>query len=103
MTEHGAILMDGIQKASTLRCPHCGGHFLYVKTNLELARLQLGDIARPKVECRKCGRLTCGRPSCDPTIACVPVEARLDHAEGKVTQYTDDIKLIQEHTGLRLI
>ncbi len=90
LREHGAIIEDGIQKATTHRCPHCGGHFLFAKGNLEVARQQLGQIARPKVHCQKCNRLTCGRAGCDPVIAgCIPTEARLDHAEGKVTRYTE--------------
>jgi hypothetical protein len=91
MTEHGAIIIDAVQVATTNRCPHCGGHFLAAKGNLEAARQQLGEIARPKTHCLKCNRLTCGRPGCDPAIACIPIEARLEHAEGTRTRYDDAI------------
>lgn len=37
----------------------------------------------------RCMKLTCGAKAC---LACVPIEARLDHAEGRKTQYDDTIR-----------
>lgn len=94
MREHGAIITDSIQTATTNRCPHCGSHFQIGGEEIKLAeaRITLGDIAQPRISCLKCGRLTCGRPCCDPRIhGCVPLEARLEHAEGKKTTYDDAI------------
>ena len=97
LREDGAILIDGIQAATTHQCPHCGGHFLIAKGNLEVARRTLGQIATPKVFCASCDKRTCGRPGCDPAIACVPIEARLEHWEGKlVDKYEQRIELLQE-------
>lgn len=82
--EHGGVIVDGIQAGTTLRCPHCGGHFLLSKGNLEVAKRTLGALARPKVFCVKCDRLTCGRKGCHPdVVGCIPIEARLEYAEGK--------------------
>lgn len=78
MREHGGILIEGQQVASTLMCPHCGGHF----------ESRPGSGKR-RTFCLKCAAVTCGDPKCDP---CVPLEARLDHAEGRKTRYDDVIK-----------
>lgn len=108
MTEHGAVLIDGIQKASTRCCPHCGRHFLVMKGNLEEAKQELGaaglhDLARGKIYCRKCGRLTCGRAECDPfTFGCIPTEARLEHVEGTRTRYDDAIRELEQQGGILL-
>jgi len=93
MKEHGAVIVDGVQSGSTQRCPHCGSHFIVAQNGTLLeARTSLGDMARPRVSCMKCGRLTCGRECCDPRIhGCVPLEARLEHVEGKKTLYDDAI------------
>jgi hypothetical protein len=94
MKEHGAILIDGIQRGTTHNCPHCNGHFLVAASDISLsdARKTMGNLAYPRVFCQKCGRLTCGRPGCNPEVyACVPLEARLDHYEGRVTKYTPDM------------
>jgi hypothetical protein len=97
MREHGAIILDGVQAATTHRCPHCGGHFLKAQGNLELAQKELGSIAHAPVFCIKCGRDTCGRAGCDPAkVGCVPIEARLEHAEGKRTTYDDAIAKLFE-------
>jgi len=93
MKEHGAIITDGIQTGTTNRCCHCGGHFIVASDGTLLeARKTLGEMARPRISCLKCGRLTCGRDSCDPRIhGCVPLEARLEHTEGRRTTYDDAI------------
>ena len=97
MTEHGAILIDGIQRGTTQKCPHCGGHFLIAAAgDLQTAQRTMGEVARPRVHCRKCGRLTCGRNGCDPAIACVPLEARLEHTEGRATTYDDAIQSLED-------
>ena len=67
MREAGAIIVDGVQVASTLQCCHCGGHFEVVK----------GSGTR-RGFCLKCGAVTCGHPDCDP---CLPLEKRLDMIE----------------------
>ena len=64
MREAGAILVDGVQVASTLQCCHCGGHFEVVK----------GSGTR-RGFCLKCGKVTCGAAECDP---CYPIEKRFD-------------------------
>jgi hypothetical protein len=104
--EHGAILVDGLQAATTLRCPHCGGHFVYAKGKLEEGKKLLGNAALPKVYCRKCDRLTCGRPCCDPdVVGCIPLEARLEFREGsdsRIVKYDDPILELQAR-GLPLL
>lgn len=96
LKEDGALIEDGIQKATTHRCPHCGGHFLLAKGNFDLAKTMIGNMARPKVFCVKCDKLTCGRDGCNPTVVgCIPVEARLEFAEGKRNIYTDAILELQ--------
>jgi hypothetical protein len=93
MREHGGIIVDGVQTGSTARCPHCGGHFQIASAGtLAEARKTMGEMARPRIHCVKCNRLTCGRESCDPAIhGCVPLEARLEHTEGTKTKYDDAI------------
>lgn len=82
MREHGGIVVDGVQVASTLRCPHCGGHFE-----------SCPGSGKRRAFCLRCQRVTCGNPACDP---CIPVEARCEFFEGKKTSYDDEInKLIQ--------
>lgn len=78
MTEHGAIIVDGVQVASTLCCPHCTRHFLS----------RPGSGAR-RMFCGKCMRVTCGDLGCD---RCIPIEARLDFAEGRKTRYDPEIR-----------
>ena len=78
MTEHGGIVCDGQQVASTLQCPHCGTHFVSMR----------GSGAR-RAWCVRCQAVTCGALACD---ACVPVEARLEHAEGGKTRYDETIR-----------
>jgi hypothetical protein len=94
MREDGAILVDGVQSGTTAHCPHCSGHFLIASNGtLTQGRSALGEMARPRVFCRKCGRLTCGRLCCDPAVfGCIPIEARLEHTEGTKTRYDDAIQ-----------
>ncbi|HXP88840.1 MAG TPA: hypothetical protein VN841_29230 [Bryobacteraceae bacterium] len=72
--EHGAILVDGIQIGSTRKCVHCGGHFQMLRGS---------GVTRGW--CMRCGGVTCGSARCD---ACIPEEARLDHAEGQRNSYS---------------
>jgi hypothetical protein len=82
--------LAGLTEFDTRRCPHCGGHFLVGKGKLAHAKTVLGDAAKPRIYCVKCDRLTCGRACCDPSIVgCIPVEAQLEHAEGRHTLYND--------------
>lgn len=84
---HGNITISGPMgeiEADTRRCPHCGGHFVVGSGSLAEGRKALGSVARPHIYCQKCDRLTCGRPGC---LECIPIEAQLDHAEGKRTRY----------------
>lgn len=106
MTEHGAILIDGIQKGTTHRCPHCCRHFLVVKGDLDQAKQELGsghlrDLARPKIMCLKCGRLTCGRKECSPHVfGCIPHEARMEFEEGTgQAKYNELIQELQAQGG----
>lgn len=69
MAEHGNIIIDGNEVATTLRCPHCGGHFVSMR----------GSGAR-RTFCRKCMAVTCGRQECDE---CRPMEKQLEEIERK--------------------
>lgn len=77
MTEHGGFIEDGRQTASTLMCPHCGAHFVSVRGS-----------GKRRAWCIRCSAVTCGELACDE---CVPIEARLDHFEGRKTLYDDKI------------
>lgn len=76
----GHILVDNVEVAVTLQCCHCNAHFVSIKGSGKIRGF-----------CMRCMRVTCGKPACDP---CVPFEARLDHHEGRKTQYD---KLIRDH------
>ena len=78
MKEAGGIIIDGVQKGSTLQCPHCGCHFLSVPGS--------GTI---RAFCFRCMAVTCGKLECN---TCIPVEAQLEHREGSKTLYDDVIK-----------
>lgn len=67
MREHGAFIIDGKQTASTLQCPHCGGHFVSIKGS-----------GKRRTYCFKCAAVTCGNLICDP---CVPLEKQLELIE----------------------
>ena|SRR5579863_8235138 len=75
--EDGGIMVNGVQSGSTIRCCHCGGHFMVVRGS-----------GKVRGFCRRCMKPTCGDPHCDP---CAPFLARLDEAEGKITKYHDAI------------
>jgi tetratricopeptide (TPR) repeat protein len=55
---HGAWIVDGIQVADTLQCPHCDMHFVSIRGS----GVQRGY-------CGGCRAVTCGNSSCIP---CVP-------------------------------
>lgn len=91
MREDSVILQDGVQMGTLQRCPHCQGHFIIAAAGTLFMAKQsaLSDMAKPRIRCPKCDRLTCGRMCCDPAIACVPFEAKLEASEGKKTSYDD--------------
>ena len=89
LQEHGGVVVDGHQVGSTLQCPHCGAHFHSVP----------GSGAR-RAWCTRCNAVTCGNPICD---ACVPIEARLENAEGKKTRYDDTIRELIQQDGAVLL
>lgn len=104
--EHSAILIDGIQSGTLQRCPHCNAHFIVAAhgTLAEAKQSAISDIAYPRIFCVRCGRLTCGRPGCDPSQpwGCIPYESRMEHMEGKVTLYEDGIEsLLSTGRGLQ--
>lgn len=88
MKEAGGIIIDGVQKGSTLQCPHCGCHFISVPGS---------GITR--AFCFGCMAVTCGRNECN---TCIPLEAQLEHREGSKTQYDTVIKDMLEHGGILL-
>lgn len=54
MKAHGAWIVDGIEVAATLQCPHCDTHFVSMR----------GTGLR-RYWCGSCGALTCGAIPCD--------------------------------------
>lgn len=68
MREHGGILSDGIQVASTIMCCHCGAHFVS----------QRGSGIK-RGYCLNCSAITCGK---EPCMTCIPFEAQLEIMEG---------------------
>ena len=104
MREDGAILIDGVQQGTTQRCPHCQGHFILAKSGtLEMAKQSaLSDMARPRVFCKRCNRLTCGRQCCDPALYCVPFEAKLERSEGTKNKYDGLMDEMQDKGLLHL-
>ena len=81
--EHGGIIQDGLQVASTLQCPHCGCHFVSIKGS-----------GKRRAYCIACKAITCGALVCD---ICIPLEARLEHTEGSKTKY--DAKILELEKG----
>lgn len=67
MLEHGAIIIDGNQTASTIQCCHCGNHYIP----------KPGSGIR-RGFCTKCMRPTCGSAKCH---ICMPFEKQLDLME----------------------
>jgi hypothetical protein len=88
MLEHSGVIVDGQQVASLLQCPHCGGHF----------ESRRGSGAR-RTFCLRCTAVTCGAPACDP---CIPLEARLENAEGTKTRYDDVIRSLTAEGAILL-
>ena len=86
--EHGGMMLDGIQVATTLMCPHCGSHFE-----------SFPGSGRRRTYCLKCSAVTCGHKLCDP---CIPLEARLDSVEGKKTRYDDEIRSLVANGAILL-
>lgn len=65
-------------EADSRMCPHCGGHFAMVKGS---------GVKRGW--CPRCNAVCCGKPEC---MICIPIEAKLDFAEGTKTAYDDTIR-----------
>jgi hypothetical protein len=84
--EDGAILVDGQQVATTRQCCHCGAHFISIKGS-----------GVDRGFCLGCMKITCGKKECDPHI---PFEAKLDHAAGKRTSYTEAILELERQEKL---
>lgn len=51
---HGIVFSNGREVATTLQCPHCGGHFVSRKGS-----------GHRRTFCMKCSAVTCGSPTCD--------------------------------------
>jgi len=102
--EHSVILQDGIQRGTLQRCPHCQGHFIVSAAGdlFQAKQSALSDISHPRIFCLKCDRLTCGRQCCDPAIACVPFEAKLEASEGTKTRYDGEMEILRERGLLHL-
>lgn len=81
----GAFIVDGKEVAHTLRCCHCGGHFVSVRGS-----------GKKRGWCTVCRSITCGKAGCD---VCVPFEARLEVLEGRTSgRYKDGvIRLLDRH------
>lgn len=62
----GVILVDGVCVADTIKCVHCGRHWIAIKGS-----------GRVRGWCFKCNGPFCG-PTC---TACYPIEQRLDDFE----------------------
>lgn len=65
---------DGVEEFDSIRCCHCGTIFHFVPGS-----------GTKRGFCMKCNEITCGAEGC---MTCIPLEARLDHMEGKTTPYT---------------
>lgn len=78
------VTSDGAsEEHDTQQCVHCGAVWEFRPGS-----------GRTRGFCVRCMGVTCGNPACD---ACVPIEARLDHMEGRKSRYTDTIQqLIRE-------
>ena len=67
---HGIVFMNGREVATTLQCPHCGGHFISRKGS-----------GHRRTFCIKCMAVTCGKLECDP---CKPFIAEFGGSQGKM-------------------
>lgn len=54
---HGLVMINGREVATTLQCPHCGGHFVSRKGS-----------GHRRTFCMRHMAVTCGQPACDPCI-----------------------------------
>lgn len=63
----GAIIIDGMHVADTLRCCHCGKIWIPI----------VGS-GKKRGFCLKCNKVTCGAESCN---TCYPFEKKLDDYE----------------------
>ncbi len=63
---HGAILVDGVEVASTYQCPHCGGHDYWMRGDAE-------DW------CVRCARRVCKKQRC--IEHCAPWEQQMERIE----------------------
>jgi hypothetical protein len=70
--EAGGCMLDGMQVGSTLRCCHCGLHWIVIRGS-----------GRQRGFCMKCMDVTCGAPECIP---CLPYEKRIDMIEKGLIQ-----------------
>lgn len=68
MRVDGHILEGTREVADTLRCPHCGCHFIVRRGS---------GVERGF--CLKCCGVTCGKPGC--MARCFPMEAQLEAME----------------------
>lgn len=69
----GAIIVEGMHVADTLKCVHCGHVWIPIKGS-----------GRVRGWCNSCGGVTCGRAECN---ACYPFEKKLDDYEkGKLKE-----------------
>jgi hypothetical protein len=67
----GAIIVEGMHVADTLRCVHCGHVWIPIKGS-----------GRKRGYCTKCNGVTCGAHKCD---TCYPFEKQLeDYEKGKL-------------------
>lgn len=84
--EAGAMLIDGVQVASTVQCVHCSAHWAFQPGSGKL-----------RGWCFKCQGPLCGHPNC--LVACVPVMAKIEFEEGIKNRYWDIIR----ERGLRIL
>lgn len=66
--EHGAIIVDGVQVASTLQCVHCGAHWIPMRNS-----------GMKRGYCTNCAGPVCGAEAC--MAHCVPFEKQLERME----------------------
>lgn len=64
----GAVVVDGKEVGHTLRCPHCGAHFVSVRGS-----------GKKRGFCRDCSKVVCGATPC---MSHVPLSAWLEQQEG---------------------
>jgi len=67
---HGIIIVNGKEVATTLQCPHCGGHFVSRKGS-----------GHRRTFCTRCMAVTCGQHECD---ACQPFAAETGWSQNGV-------------------